>query len=53
MCQRKKQHLWDNYSEHLKYSKELALIYPLNHKKRVKIDNAINDIMEQIKQLNK
>jgi len=53
MCERKKQQLWANYYEHFKYGKELALIYPLNHKKRVKIDNAMNDIIEQIKQLNK
>lgn len=38
-----------SYWEHFKYAKELALIYPLNHPKRVKIEKEVNIILEQLK----
>lgn len=40
-----------SYWEHFKYAKDLALIYPLKHPKRLKIEKEINIILEQIKDL--
>lgn len=37
-----------NYWEHFKFAKELSLIYPLNHPKRIKIENELNKIAKQL-----
>lgn len=38
-----------SYWEHFKFAKDLALILPLNHPKRIKVENEMNKILEQIK----
>ena len=40
-----------NYWEHFKFSKELAMYLPLKHPKRIKIDNAMAQMVEQLKEL--
>jgi len=37
-----------SHLEHFKAAKELALIYPLNNTKRLKIENECNVILNQI-----
>ena len=42
-----------NKHEHYKFARELSLIYPedINHKKRVRIENAINSIEAEIDEI--
>jgi hypothetical protein len=40
-----------NYWEHFKVAKEFALFLPLNHPKRVRVENEINKILEEIHKL--
>lgn len=40
-----------SYWEHFKYAKDLALIYPIDNPKRIKVEKEINLILEKIKQL--
>ena len=42
-----------NYSEHFKYYKELSLILPLEHPKRVRILKEINAILDKIHRIQK
>lgn len=37
-----------SYWEHFKAAKELALYLPINHPKRLKIEQALKDIQQQI-----
>jgi hypothetical protein len=46
----KKEILLASYFEHQKAYKELALIYPLENPKRVRIQKEMNNISEQLKQ---
>lgn len=47
----KKEILEGNYWEHFKLAKDLALILDINHSKRIKIDNAINQIRIELEKL--
>ena len=40
-----------SYWEHFKAMKDISLILPLTHPKRVKIGNALEDILCQLKKL--
>lgn len=40
-----------SYWEHFKFAKELALILPIDHPKRIKIEKEVNKISEEIKTL--
>lgn len=40
-----------SHLEHFKAAKDLALIYPINHPKRVKIEKSLNEIQLEINQL--
>lgn len=40
-----------NYWEHFKYAKELAMYLDINHPKRVKIEKATNNMIEEINEL--
>ena len=40
-----------SYSEHFKYAKDVALILPLDHPKRVAVENEINVIREKMNAL--
>lgn len=35
-----------NYWEHFKFAKDLAMIYPADYPKRVKIENEVNEIQK-------
>jgi len=37
-----------NYWEHFKLSKDLSLVLPLNHPRRVKIDKSMNELLAKI-----
>lgn len=43
--------LSSNYWEHFKYAKDLALILPLNHPKRIRIQNALDKMIKEIHSL--
>ncbi len=40
-----------NYWEHFKIAKDLALILPLNHPKRILIEKELNNIQKEINNL--
>lgn len=40
-----------NYWEHFKAAKDLALIYPLHHPKRVAIETSLNELQVEINNL--
>lgn len=40
-----------NYWEHFKYAKDLALILPLKHPKRVMLEKKLNEMVVEINQL--
>jgi hypothetical protein len=40
-----------NYWEHHKVAKDLALILPIDHPKRLKIEKELNDIASQIRKI--
>lgn len=42
-----------SYWEHFKMAKDLALTVPIGHPKRVKIENALNEIQAEINELKK
>lgn len=42
-----------NYWENFKFAKDLALIYDVNHPKRVKLEKHLNEILDQIKKIKK
>lgn len=42
-----------NYWEHFKFAKDLAGFLPLNHPKRIKVENELNEMIDQIQKLNK
>lgn len=42
-----------SHLEHFKAAKELALIYPIDNPKRVKVELALNEIQQQINQQKK
>jgi len=35
-----------NYWEHFKFAKDLAMIYPIDHPKRIKVENEVNEIQK-------
>jgi len=37
-----------NYWENFKFAKELALIYPIDHPKRVKVEKELNEMAEKL-----
>lgn len=37
-----------NYWEHFKAAKDLALIYPLNHPKRLVVEKSLNELQVEI-----
>ena len=37
-----------SYWEHFKYAKDMALILPLKHPKRVKVENELNDMINRL-----
>lgn len=37
-----------NYWEHFKVAKEYALIYPINHTKRVSIEKSLDELQKQL-----
>jgi len=37
--------------EHFKYAKDLALIYPINHPKRIRIEKGLNEIIDEINKI--
>ena len=41
-----------NYWENFKFAKELALIYPIEHPKRVKIEKELNEMVKELHQNN-
>lgn len=41
-----------SYWEHFKAGKDLALILPVGHPKRLAIEEELNKILEQLKQFN-
>lgn len=45
--------LEQNYLEHFKYAKDLALVLPLNHPKRKEIDEEMNVMTCEINKLKK
>lgn len=53
MTQIKLEILEANYWEHFKMAKDIALYLPLNHPKRVKIENEIKKILNTINSLKK
>lgn len=40
-----------SYWEHFKYAKDLQLILPLGHKKRIRLQKDMDEILEQIHEL--
>lgn len=48
----KREILTTSYWEHFKYAKDLAMMLPLGHPKRVKAEQAVNDIQSELKALN-
>lgn len=42
-----------NHLEHFKHAKDLAMIYPVNHPKRVPVEKELNKITENIQKLEK
>lgn len=40
-----------NYLEHFKFEKDLSLIFPVNHPKRVKLRKHAEEILQQIHKL--
>jgi len=40
-----------NYWEHFKFAKDLALILPLKHPKRIQLQNELNKMIERINKL--
>lgn len=40
-----------SYWEHFKYAKDLHLILPLGHKKRVALDNEMNKMLKRIHEI--
>jgi hypothetical protein len=40
-----------NYWEHYKWAKDLALIYPVDHPKRVALEKTLNEPLTQINAL--
>jgi len=40
--------LQSSYWEHFKAAKDLALILPLNHPKRIKIENEVNKLSQSL-----
>lgn len=40
-----------SYWEHFKYAKDLSMVLPLSHPKRVKAEKAVNDIQTEIQAL--
>jgi hypothetical protein len=46
-----KEILLASYYEHFKFAKELALIYPLDNPRRVKIEKEINTIQKKLEAL--
>lgn len=37
-----------SYWEHFKFAKELALIYPVDHPKRIKVNMELNNIQSKL-----
>ncbi len=37
-----------SYQEHFKYAKDIALILPLDHPKRIKVEGELNKISDQL-----
>jgi hypothetical protein len=37
-----------NYWEHYKFAKDMALVYPIDHPKRVEIEKTLNDLQYRI-----
>jgi hypothetical protein len=37
-----------SYWEHFKYAKDLALVLPLNHPKRIKAEQVMNELLKEI-----
>lgn len=37
-----------NYLEHYKFAKDLAQIYPVGHPRRVRIEKAMNEMIEKL-----
>lgn len=42
-----------SYWEHFKYAKDLHLILPLDHKKRVALDDEMNKMLDRIHKIKK
>lgn len=40
-----------SHLEHFKHAKDLALIYPVNHPKRVPVEKELNNITSKIQKL--
>lgn len=51
--ERKLEILLYNYWEHFKYAKDLHLILPLGHQKRVVLDKELNKMITRIHEINK
>lgn len=45
--------LKSSYEEHFKYAKDIALILPIDHPKRIKIQKELNIISDKIQNINK
>lgn len=45
--------LESSYWEHFKYAKDLSMYLPLNHPKRIKVDDELNKMIEKIHELKK
>jgi hypothetical protein len=37
-----------SYWEHFKWAKELSLVLPLDHPKRIRVEKELNNILDQI-----
>lgn len=40
--------LESSYYEHFKYTKDIAMFYPLNHPKRLELDIIMNSMLKEI-----
>ena len=41
-----------NYWEHHKLAKELALVLPINHPRRLEVEKSLNEIQKQLEHIN-
>ena len=40
-----------SYWEHFKHAKDLSLVLPLNHPKRIRVENELNNMLDKMNSL--